>query len=255
MEQEQTPIEEPKDQPQAEAPKRNMIGLDENMSLIPKDATEMKAIIKVIAEGKGFPERFKTAEERIAAFNLATSLMGKKWQLALNNIANIKGQLCVFGELPGAIAEQTGQVAEKQVFVVDKNYDRICLENKNLNAEVYAGICVIQRKGREKKEFFYTIDEAKNAGQYPPMKWDKVKQEKIVNNDSPWMNHTKIMLMRKAMNMAVKFEFPDAMLATPIAEYDFDVAPDLEKDVTPENSLARELNQEYGSDEHDRNTA
>jgi RecT family len=222
--------------------------------LTPKTGVELSALLERVATGGGFPERFKTKEARIAAYNLSQSLMGDRWQLCLNNIAVIKGQMTIFGELPGALAEQTKEVQEKEVFCIDAAFKRISVENKNLDAEPYAGVCVIQRKGRSKKEFTYTLEEAKKAGQYPAIKaiWkngQRVGEE--VNNDSPWMKFTKVMLMRKAMNLAVKFEFADALVGVPIAEYDFNEAPDLREvtDTGERTDVAKELNEAYSDKE------
>lgn len=217
-------------EPQKEEPKAPpQVGPVEVVSgaLVPKDSSELNRTLANIAQGGGFPDRFDTPQKRIAAYNLAQSLMGGKWQLALNNMANIKGQLSIYGELPGALAEQTGEVVEKEVYRINRDGLKISTENKNLDDEVYAGVCVIQRKGRGRKEFTYTIEEAKHAGQYPAKKRDGQ-----INNDSPWMKWTGLMLMRKAMALAVKFEFPDAVMGVPIAEHDFHEAPDLMKDVT-----------------------
>lgn len=229
---------------QPEAPKQpaNPMPLDKLKAMAPRTATELTSMLAYIAKGGAFPSRFKTGEERLAAYSLANQLMKERWQLALNNIANIKGQMTIFGELPGAVAEQTKEVSEKLVFVIDSEYNEICMKNRNFNATPYAGVCIIQRKDREKKEFYYTIDEAKAAGQYPA----KMK-DGSPNPDSPWMKHTKIMLMRKAMNQAIKFEFPDAMLGVPVAEYDYDLAPDLEPRTVTE-SAADQLNKEYLDD-------
>jgi hypothetical protein len=234
--------------------KPKSIALDENMALAPINHQEFKSVITAIAEGGGFPTRFKTFPAKIAAANLATSLMGKKWQLAINNIADIKGTLSIFGELPGAIAEQTGQIEMKRVSILDSDYKEICTANKNLHMKPFAGVCKIKRKGRPENEFTYTIDEATAGGFYPAMKAEYVNNQKtgkqIPNEDSPWMKHTKVMLMRKAMNLAVKFEFPDAIVGVPIAEYDFHTAPDLDgsRDVTPGKSIADEMNEEFGND-------
>ncbi len=210
--------------------------------MAPKTAVELNAMLGQIATGGGFPKRFETPQQRLAAYNLANSLMGSKWQLAINNIAIIKGQMTIFGELPGALAEQTKEVAEKRVYCINEKYEEICTANKNITDLVFAGVCVIQRKGREKKEFTYTLQEARSAGQYPAMKNEysnnKSTGKQIENPDSPWMRFTKLMLMRKAMNLAVKFEFADALIGVPIAENDFDQAPDLveERDVTTDNA-------------------
>lgn len=214
-------------------------------SLAPANVSELMRTIENIARGGGFPARLDTPQKRVAAYNLAHSLMGAQWQLALNHIAIIHGQMCIYGELPGSLAERTGEVEERHVYVIDDQYNKICTENKNLSSFPYAGVIKIKRKGREMKEYYYTIDQAKNAGQYPAMKRNKKTRELEPNPDSPWMKFTTIMLMRKAQAIGVKIEFPEAFVGVPIAEYDFDMAPDL-KDVTPSESggsdRAKELN-------------
>lgn len=248
MENEAVVISEDKDLPPPPTPKAQPavaqpIGLTKG-EMVPKNAVELGVMLTKISTGGGFPARFDNAEKRMAAYNLGHSLMGSKWQLCLNNVAIIQGQMTIFGELPSALAEQTKEVVEKHVYAIDAEHKKICVENKNLDAPVYAGVCIIQRKGREKKEFTYTIEEAKKAGQYPSVKpeWKDGKRtgKMLENNDSPWMKFTKVMLMRKAMNLAVKFEFADAMVGVPIAEYDFDAAPDLVEE--------REVGEEKGSD-------
>lgn len=234
------PVQASKDVPIKKVPADIEI---EKGSIVPKTASQLVRTIEQIAEGGGFPSRFKTPASRMAAYNLSQSLMGSRWQLCLNNVAAVHGQMMIFGELPGALAEQTKEVVEKHVYAIDQNHNKICVENKNLDAQPYAGVCIIQRKGREKKEFTYTIEEAKNAGQYPATKniWENGKCiGKEVNPDSPWMKFTKVMLLRKAMNLAIKFEFADAMVGVPVAEYDADSAPDLveEREVAPDNASA-----------------
>lgn len=199
----------------------------EKGDLVPVNSTELNGLLANIAAGGGFPARFENLAQRVAVYNLAHSLMGRRWQLIINNIANIKGQLSIFGEAPGALAEQTKEVAEKRMYLIDKDYIEISVKNKNLNALIFAGVCAIQRKGRVLKEYYYTVEQATIAGQIPPMKRNKTTRTKELNEDSPWHKHFPVMMMRKAMNIAIKFEFADAVIGVPIAEYDFDEAPDL----------------------------
>lgn len=215
----------PTDQPKDTAAPQILVS---NGSMAPQSMSELRLKLAMIAKGGGFPECFDNEAKRLAAYNLAHSLEGNKFQLALNHMAFIKGKLSIYGEYPGALAERTKEVQEKHVYLIDKGYKKICVENANLDAEPYAGVCIIQRKGRERKEFTYTIEQAKTAGQYPAKRRDG-----SINLDSPWMKFTGTMLMRKAMALGLKFEFADALLGIPIAEYDYDQAPDLVKDVTP----------------------
>ncbi len=234
---ETTAEEVPPTKPEEEAPtketvKRAAIALNEKYLPAPKDNAELRGLIKTIALGGGFPAVFDTEEKRIAAYNLGRALTGDKWQLALNHMAFIEGKLGIYGEFPGALAEMTGEVQEKHVYVLDAEYKKICSENKNLDAAPFAGICIIQRKGREKKEFKFTLNDAKKIGKYPAVKRDGSPSPK-----SPWNIYTDIMLMRRAMQTAIKFEFPEAIMGVTLAEYDHGYAPDLDpeiKDVTPQ---------------------
>jgi hypothetical protein len=240
--------------PEAEAKAKPAPIPVEEGGLKPTNANQLMTVIKNVSDGKGFPECFKTQAEQIAAYNLAHSLMGGQWQLALNHMAFVKGKLTIYGELPGALAHRTGQVENWKLFAIDKDHKEICVENKNLDSNPYAGVLRVKRKGQEQCEYTYTINEAQVAGQYPATKWDKQTREQVPNPDSPWMKFTKIMLMRKAQSLGVKFQFPEALVGVPIAEYDFDEAPDLVpvKDVTPVNR-AGELNNRFGGNDGNTN--
>lgn len=211
-------------------------------TLTPANANQLVSILEKIAKGGGFPKRFDTVEKRIAAYNLAHSISGHRWQLALANIAEIHGTMSIWGELPCALAEMTKDVQERDTYVIDSQMRRICIENANLDMPAYAGVCDIQRNGRKMKQYTFTLEEARAAGLYPAKKRDGSP-----NPDSPWEKYTKIMLMRKARTLALKMEFPDALQAIPVAEYDFDELPDKLpiRDVTPGRSeKAENLNKD-----------
>lgn len=234
-------------EPEKVRPQANLMAVDENRLLTPTTSSELSRFLSLLAEGGAFPDAFETQAQRVAVYQMARSLMGDQWQLALNHIASIKGRLTIYGELPRAIAEQTGQVEEFRVFTIDAAYREINVENKNLTEFPWAGVCEVKRKGRALKQYTYTIDEAKHAGQYPAMKFDRESRSKVMSADAPWNKYTRIMLMRKAQAMAVKFEFPDAILGTPVAEYDDDIAPDLESVRTVSKpGPAETLNKRFG---------
>jgi len=245
-------IDQAAEKPPVEEPKSNAIALSDNQIMAPKDHKELSAVIGFLGKGGAFPERFKTNEQKLAAYNLSKSLMGDTWQLALNHIAIIKGQMTIYGEFPRTLAERTGKVEKFKVYVVDKDYKEICVKNKNLDKEPFAGICDVKREGRDEESFSYTLEEAKVAGQYPPTKANWVNGQnlgQIPNMDSPWMKALKVMLMRKAQALGVNFVFPEAKVGVLIAEYDFDIAPD----ITPyreekTQSAADVFNQTYGNE-------
>lgn len=190
----------------------------------PDDHVELSGFIRQLAKGGAFPKRFEKFEQQLAAYNLSRSLMNENWQLAVNNIASIHGSMVIFGELPAALAEKTKEVEEKNVYLIDKEMNKICLANKNIDKEPWAGVCELKRKGRTKNEYFWTVDQCKKSGQLP------------ASASSPWSKFLGVMLMRKAQALAMKMEFPDVLAGVQIAEYDNHSAPDLQdfRDVTEE---------------------
>lgn len=221
--------------PRAEAP---VIALDENRLPAPADNRELRGLIATLAKGGAFPSAFDNEPKQIAAYNMARALCGDQWQLALNHMAFVENKLCIYGELPGKLAENTKEVAEKSVKLFTKDYVEICLANKNLDAEPWAAVCKIQRKGREPKEFHFTQEHAKKMNKLP------------AKPGSGWSKDLGTMLRRRAMAQAIKFEFPDAILGAPIAEYDFGEAPDIGdiKDVTPKGKISKSLMDELDNE-------
>jgi hypothetical protein len=189
----------------------------ETQAIIVQDNAELMRLIQTMMKGQAFPKTLDTPERAIAAWQMAASLRLPP-AVAIQNMAVINGSVTLWGQLPKALAEATGELEDFRLIYIDENQDRICLENKNLNKETWGAVVQIKRRGRTMNEYVFTMDDAKKAG--------------LKGKQGPWTLYTKIMLSRRATAQAIKFEFPDAVMGLKIAEYDLDEAPDL-KDVTP----------------------
>jgi hypothetical protein len=158
---------------------------------------------------------------------------------ALQKMFYYKGNITVYGTLFMAMAENHPNYGEKTEFWIDKDYKKICIENKNLGQE-WAAVVGVKRK--DWKEFTYThftLDEAKQAGLYPAMKWDSGK--KVESPDSPWNKYTKDMLMWKARVRAYKSVYSESFEGLECYE---DVREVIEsRDVTPQRDTAKLLNE------------
>lgn len=180
------------------------------------------------------PKAFDTAEKVMVGMQFAREL-GLEPLTGLRNIAVVHGQPSLWGELPLKLAYQTRELKHLEEFVIDKDYRKICLENKNLTATPWAGVCRIQRGTLPMVEATFTMDEAGDAG--------------LLGRNNPWKTYPKIMLMRRARSQALKIAFPDAIGGAPIAEYDFNYVPtsDEPRDVTRQGveivSGAEKINQ------------
>lgn len=185
--------------------------------MIARDNSELVRMIRIMMRGQAFPKSLDTEEKAIAAWQVAASLKIPP-AIAIQNIAIIRGSACIWGQLPKALAEATGELEDFKIFKITSDMKVISLENQNLERDVWGAVCQIKRKGRSMNEYTFTMLDAQAAG--------------LDKKDGPWQDYRSTMLCRRAIGQAIKFEFPDAVMGISIAEYDFNDAPDL-KDVTP----------------------
>lgn len=231
----------PRDNPEAAAlavkKATTVIPLSKGGLVEPKNTDDLWRLARQLLIGRGVPKNYTTVEQVIAGWNFAASLKLAP-QVALRNIAVIEGTPSLFGDLPLGLCQRTGELDFFDEFIVDAKYEKISFENKNLNAEPFAGICIAQRKGKEKKSYSFSVDDAKKAGL-----WGKTSSSgKLM----PWSAYPKVMLCRRSRAMMIKTDFADVLSGASIAEYDFNEAPDL-RDVTPqrEESGASLLNSKF----------
>lgn len=209
--------------PQApEAPKektnvRPLVLHEKNQQIVARDQAELYRLINVFMQGNAFPKTLDTPAKAVAAWQVAASL-GLPPMVCMANLAIINGSIAMWGQLPKALAERTGEMEDFQIFLIDKAQKRISQEAGNLGEEPWGAVCRVKRKGRALNEYVFTENDAKRAG--------------LLNKSGPWKEYRPVMYQRRATAFAMKMEFPDALMGVPVAEYDLDAAPDL-KDVSP----------------------
>lgn len=216
----------------AEPIKANELG-----AVVGRDNREIMRVISQLMKSDALPSWYKSPEQVFLCWNLAASL-GLRPQPALQNICMINDTPYLFGDLPLTLANMTRELLDCKVFVCDGEYNEIGFDNKNLNAEPFSGVCMIHRKGREKKTFTFSVEDAKNA-----KLWMKTSSS---GKASPWVLYPKIMLMRRALGMALKFEFADALKGALLQGYDNNEPPPNLKDVTDtRKDPAADLNKRF----------
>lgn len=210
------------------------VGVSESGYLQATDIEGRFRIARTLFESKMVPKSYTDAYQTLAGMEFAIELGLKPFQ-GLRNIAMINGNPTIWGELPLALARKTGELESIEEFLIDKQYNRISLANKNLDAPHWGAICQIKRKNNPMTEAFFTMDDAQRAGL-------------LSRASSPWVTYPKIMLARRARSQALKTAFADALAGTAIAEYDHNYLPDgpEARDVTRqgvvESNTAHELN-------------
>ncbi len=184
------------------------------------DTDQMLRMCKAMIAAGMTPTRFKSPAEVLGATLYVRSL-GLP-DTAIRQVANIEGTPSIFGDLPLALVKNADVLEEFEEFIVNEQYKPLSFENKNLNDEPFAAICIIKVKGKTKKEFFFTVAEARKAG--------LIKDNKP---ESGWNKYRRDMLTYRARARALKSECPQIINAVSIMEYDFGIHPNEIKDVTP----------------------
>ena len=84
------------------------------------------------------PDSIKSKQEAFIALQTAMSLGFKTFGnmlMAIKNMYFVNGQVELWGDLPLAIVEQSGNLVSIDEYFIDNEYKRISIENKNLDAE------------------------------------------------------------------------------------------------------------------------
>lgn len=125
---------------------------------------------------------------------------------ALNETAYIEGQLGFFGHLMMTIAQRDPLFWKFRFRFVDKEYNVISRANKNLHVRPWACCIYVMKKDREfYQEYFYTVDEAIEAG--IPEKEGTI-----------FHTYRKDYLYHKAKNRALNIEFGGVLKGVMSAE-------------------------------------
>lgn len=221
-------IEKPKEEAKALSP----MLVDENGVVKAKDNSELLRYCGAMVKSGMVPDRFDKPEKLFGALMYVRSL-GLS-DASIRQVAIIHGTPSIFGDLPLALCQRTGEMEVFEELWFDHEYNEIKFENKNLDKEAYGAVCFIRRKGLTKQSFSFTLDDAKQAGVYPCSK-----------PSMPWAKHTKLMLRFKARSIALKSVFADCISGVQIAEehdvsiHEIDVTPQSRRE--EEKAIARQL--------------
>lgn len=182
----------------------------ENGMLIGKTIEGLYRIAKFMCLSKMVPKHYDTVEKVMAGMQYAVSLNLNPF-ISLRQISVVNGQPSLWGDLPLGLVRRTGQLEYIKEFQIDKNYAEISFQNKNLDAVMWACVCIIKRVGFDERTFTFTD-------------LDYLRQGAGV--DAIWKKFKPTMYMRKARGSGLKAEFSDVLEGVLIAEYDFNILPE-----------------------------
>lgn len=233
--QEQKPEENP-------AYQKAVVVLNEYGVPAPKNIDEAYRVAEAMYKGGAFPKWVRSPIQALAVSQYCRSL-GLDPMVGIQHTCEVNGRLALYGEGPLAAVRGSGKLEWIEERFLDAQYKEICAANKNLDAELFAAICIVKRVGSRKHvERFFTLEDEKTAMKGLP---------------NVWKGYKRIMYKRKARAEALKDEFGDVLGGATIAEYDFSTAPDTNPEIV-EPSLADKLNAireveiQGGSDGDDR---
>lgn len=206
-----------------------------NGEIVAKTFEEQQIMAYTFLRSKMLPASFDSVEKVLTAMQFVSEL-GLKSFTALRQVYIVNGTPNLFGDLPLALARKSGQLEFFEEFLFDEKLNKICFEEKNINAMPFGAVCRVKRKNESMVEKIFTVDDALTAGMF-------FKDDKGILKPSPkkdcWGKYPKIMLMYRARAAALKVAFSDILNGVGIMEYDTDMMGD--------NSLIDELDEEKTS--------
>jgi hypothetical protein len=204
-----------------------IVPFDETGFVTFRDQNELRNAAAFLMQVTNVVPKHLTKYGSSAVMAALMTLKQRKWPVsAMNQMGWINDKITIYGSLYSATAETHPEFGEKREFFIDKEHNKICSENKNLNAEAWAAVVQIKKKGsKEWVEYYFTMDDAKKAG--------------IVRN--VWITYPRDMMMHKARKRAYDAEFASAVNGLLYHEDLVELEPETTRDVTATDDLNAEL--------------
>lgn len=195
---------------------------------LPADFDAAFRIADAMYRGGAFPKWVKSPIQALAVSQFCRSL-GLDPMTGVQHTCEIAGRLSLWGEGPLASVRASKKLLFLKEIFITKDYTEISLQNKNLDAPLYAAVCQMQRNTGERIERYFTNEDEKKAMKGLP---------------DVWRGYQRIMYKRKARAEVIKDLFGDVICGARIAEYDDNMAPDMGLGVIQpaEASLAEKMN-------------
>lgn len=222
--------------PPANVKEKAVVVLNAQGIPMPADFDAAYRVADAMFRGGSFPKWVKTAIQALAVSQFCRSL-NLDPMTGVQHVCEVNGRLSLWGEGPLAAVRASGKLKSIREVFLTKDYKEICLENKNLDAELFACVCQVERSDGSKVERSFTEKDAKTAIQGLPEVWKK---------------YPRVMWKRKARAEALKDLFGDVLVGAGIAEWDATYAPDVQVEgvVQPNARLSDRLNDRLQVEDH-----
>jgi hypothetical protein len=190
---------------------------------------------KKLIDEKMISDTFKTPQQVVVAFQYA-KVMGLPEILAVKMMYVVNGRPSLFAEGPLSLVQRNPKFKSIREYFINEAGDEISPKNKNLKEKVWGAVCEVMRQGdTEPQVDYFTLDDLALA---------KLDKNSKGEKKDVWAKWERLMLRYKARAIALRSKFADLIAGIPIAEYDFNHAPEMPmKDVT--GSDLKDFNEKY----------
>lgn len=189
-----------------------MKDIDKELSL-----SEAKQYAQWLLEKKMLnPQAFDNVEQLRTGIQVAISLGFKTHGeifSAVQEMYYYNGSITIYGGLPLALVQKTGNLQSMEEFFVDDNGLKICYDNGNLKAHPAIAVCRLKRKGHsEYCEYHVTKEDLELSGGklLPDGGWEFKKGKKQVISYT-WKKYPKNMWRNRVRNIGIRALFADAL--------------------------------------------
>lgn len=184
---------------------------------LPRSKEEFIRFAQLIKSQGLLPSSMDTEAKVIVALQAAHSLGFKDFgsmSLAIKNMYFVNNTVQLFGDLPLTLVRRSGKLKALDEFFIDSEYNRISVENKNLDNKPLACVVIMQRMNEEDdREFVITRKDLLQAG---------VKEDGdgfFFGRSGTWKKYPRIHWIRRTRAWALKSMFSDLLTNSEIAEY------------------------------------
>ena len=187
----------------------------------PQNKEDMFKFATYLGKNHLLPATIDTQAKTVIALHAARSLGAKDFgtmSLYLKSFYFIKNSIQMFGDLPLSLVRKSGKLEYLDEFFIDKEYQRISIDNKNLDARPAACCVTLRRKGEPTpRQFVLTREDLLVSG---------ISEDKhgnfIYGKSGTWTRYGKIHWIRRTRGWALKSVFPDILNNAEVFEYSAD---------------------------------
>lgn len=172
------------------------IAVKEDGVLAPSSIKDLIYLSRLYHQSGAFSKSFASPQAVFVALQMSVE-MGISPAKALNWMYVVNGRVNTHSGGPLALVQSSGLCEEYDEYLIDKDYRRVCVDNKNLDTEPFAAVCISKRKDKPSPMVtYFTVKDAHRAD---------------LSKKNNWKQYPGRMLLSKARQHNLSYNFADAI--------------------------------------------